>query len=130
MIGVNNELAERHVKDIPPRNDTLAGPYGRRADQVTDARLLQARDYRLQSFEAVATLLAHIVGRQTRDDLKRLSKPWLQITEEVRFDEEVGSSLVLLWDCASSVQLSRFLWWHGQVLAEFAAVHSITSALS
>eukprot|EP00967_Tisochrysis_lutea_P092923 scaffold134148_cov23-Tisochrysis_lutea.AAC.1 len=65
-----------------------------------------------------------------RDDLKRLSKPWLQITEEVRFDEEVGSSLVLLWDCASSVQLSRFLWWHGQVLAEFAAVHSITSALS
>eukprot|EP00967_Tisochrysis_lutea_P092924 scaffold134148_cov23-Tisochrysis_lutea.AAC.2 len=78
MIGVNNELAERHVKDIPPRNDTLAGPYGRRADQVTDARLLQARDYRLQSFEAVATLLAHIVGRQTRG--KMPSSKAFQIT--------------------------------------------------
>mmetsp|Transcript_7473 Transcript_7473/g.18044 ORF Transcript_7473/g.18044 Transcript_7473/m.18044 type:complete len:904 (+) Transcript_7473:124-2835(+) len=64
MIGVNNELAERHVKDIPPRNDTLAGPYGRRADQVGGFFFIH------------------------RDDLKRLSKPWLQITEEVRFDEE------------------------------------------
>ena len=34
MIGVDNELAERHVNDVPRRNDTLAGPYGRRADQV------------------------------------------------------------------------------------------------
>jgi len=34
MKGVANELAERHIKDVPPRNDTLAGPYGRKADQV------------------------------------------------------------------------------------------------
>ena len=34
MIGVNNNLATRHIPDVAPRNDTLAGPYGRRADQV------------------------------------------------------------------------------------------------
>ncbi len=34
MIGVANELADRHIPEIPKRNDTRAGPYGRRADQV------------------------------------------------------------------------------------------------
>ncbi len=35
--GVNNELAVRHIPEIGPRNDTLAGPYGRRGDQVGHA---------------------------------------------------------------------------------------------
>ena len=32
--GVANELAPRHIPEVTPRNDTLAGPMGRRADQV------------------------------------------------------------------------------------------------
>lgn len=35
MIGVNNELADRHIPEIPRRNDTLAGPLGRRSDKVS-----------------------------------------------------------------------------------------------
>lgn len=34
MIGVTNELAVRHIPEVAPRNDTLAGPWGRRGDQV------------------------------------------------------------------------------------------------
>lgn len=40
MIGVNNELAVRHVPEIAPRNDTLAGPEGRRGDQVRESKCL------------------------------------------------------------------------------------------
>ena len=65
MIGVNNELALRHVPEIPPRNDTLAGPSGRRGDQVG------------------GFFFAH------RDDLKRMSPLWLKYTEDVRADPEV-----------------------------------------
>ncbi|KAG2499027.1 hypothetical protein HYH03_003212 [Edaphochlamys debaryana] len=64
MIGVNNELATRHIPEIGPRNDTLAGPYGRRGDQVG------------------GFFYAH------RDDMKRLSPLWLQYTEDVREDPE------------------------------------------
>jgi hypothetical protein len=35
MIGVNNELADRHIPEVPRRNDTLAGPVGRRSDKVS-----------------------------------------------------------------------------------------------
>lgn len=34
LKGVNNELALKHVPEVLPRNDTLAGPKGRRGDQV------------------------------------------------------------------------------------------------
>lgn len=34
LKGVNNELALKHVPEVLPRNDTLAGPLGRRGDQV------------------------------------------------------------------------------------------------
>ena len=34
LKGVNNELALKHVPEVLPRNDTLAGPAGRRGDQV------------------------------------------------------------------------------------------------
>lgn len=34
MIGCNNELATRHIPEIPLRNDTLAGPMHRRCDMV------------------------------------------------------------------------------------------------
>ena len=34
LKGVNNELALKHVPHVSPRNDTLAGPLGRRGDQV------------------------------------------------------------------------------------------------
>ena len=34
MDGVSNDLALRHIPEVAPLNDTLAGPYGRRGDQV------------------------------------------------------------------------------------------------
>lgn len=34
MVGVHNELALRHIPEVAPRADTLAGPAGRRGDQV------------------------------------------------------------------------------------------------
>ncbi len=34
LKGVNNEMAEKYLPNIPPRNDSLAGPEGRRSDQV------------------------------------------------------------------------------------------------
>lgn len=34
MKGVSNELALKHVPQVVPRNDSLAGPPGRRGDQV------------------------------------------------------------------------------------------------
>ena len=39
--GVNNELAMRHVPEVAPRNDTLAGPQGRRGDQVGGVQQLR-----------------------------------------------------------------------------------------
>jgi hypothetical protein len=64
MIGVNNELAVRHVPEVAPRNDTLAGPIGRRGDMVGGFFFLH------------------------KDDLKALSHGWLKYTEDVRFDPE------------------------------------------
>lgn len=66
MIGVANELADRHIPEVPKRNDTLAGPLHRRADQVGGFFFIH------------------------RDDLKRMSKMWLKFTEDVRNDTEVG----------------------------------------
>ncbi len=34
LKGVNNELALKHVPQVIPRNDTLAGQPGRRGDMV------------------------------------------------------------------------------------------------
>jgi peptidyl serine alpha-galactosyltransferase len=34
MIGTNNELADRHIPELPHRNDSDAGPPGRRSDRV------------------------------------------------------------------------------------------------
>lgn len=64
MIGVNNGMALRHVPEIAPRNDTLAGPVGRRGDQVG------------------GFFFVH------KDDLKRMSTLWLKYTEDVRADPE------------------------------------------
>ncbi|MEW5312642.1 MAG: hypothetical protein WDW38_004261 [Sanguina aurantia] len=64
MIGVNNELADRHIPEIAKRNDTLAGPAGRRADQVGGFFFIH------------------------RDDLKAMSHNWLKYSEDVRFDDQ------------------------------------------
>jgi hypothetical protein len=34
LIGVINDLADRHIPEVAPRNDSFAGPKGRRSDQV------------------------------------------------------------------------------------------------
>eukprot|EP00955_Chlamydomonas_euryale_P080898 363494-Chlamydomonas_euryale.AAC.5 len=75
MIGVNNELAMRHVPEVLPRNDTLAGPSGRRGDQVGGFFFYQ------------------------RDDLKRMSHNWLKYTEDVRQDPMVRAGFCgLAWE--------------------------------
>lgn len=65
MIGVNNALADKHIPEVARRNDTLAGPAGRRSDQVGGFFFIH------------------------RDDLKHLSTLWLKYTEDVRADQEV-----------------------------------------
>jgi hypothetical protein len=66
LVGVKNQLAERHLADVAPRNDWLAGPPGRRADQVG------------------GFLIIH------RDDLRRVAPFWLKYTEDVREDADVS----------------------------------------
>lgn len=43
LKGVVNELALKHVPFVEPRNDTLAGPKGRRGDQVRQPLALAIR---------------------------------------------------------------------------------------
>jgi len=65
MAGVKNELADTFVPDVAPRDDLLAGPRGRRADQVGGFFFIR------------------------RDDLRAVSTEWLSLSEAVRFDPTV-----------------------------------------
>ena len=65
LHGTHNDLAERHLADVAPRQDELAGPAGRRADMVGGA------------------YLAH------REDMRRIAPLWLKYTENVRDDPRV-----------------------------------------
>lgn len=62
MKGVSNELAMRHVPQVIPRNDTLAGQPGRRGDQVGGFTLMHTKD------------------------LERVAPLWLSFTTAVRND--------------------------------------------
>eukprot|EP00803_Ostreobium_quekettii_P007841 evm.model.scf_634.5 EVM.evm.TU.scf_634.5 scf_634:44918-46053(-) len=64
LKGVANRLAEKHIPDVEPRNDTEAGIRGRRADQVGGFFLIH------------------------REDLKAIAPMWLNFTQEVREDTE------------------------------------------
>lgn len=66
LKGVHNDVAMRHVKEIDPRNDTIAGPWGRRGDMVGGPYFM------------------HI------DDLRKVAPLWLAYTKEMRNDFEVG----------------------------------------
>lgn len=46
LEGTHNELAERHLPGVEPRQDTLAGPVGRRADMVGGLYLAHTEDMR------------------------------------------------------------------------------------
>eukprot|EP00798_Chlamydomonas_sp_ICE-L_P009971 gene9972-7848_t len=59
----HNTPEEEHIPEVTPRNDSLAGPVGRRGDQVGGFFFIH------------------------RDDLKKMSPLWLKYTEDVRFDE-------------------------------------------
>lgn len=72
MRGVNNELALKHVPDVLPRNDTLAGPKGRRGDMCGGFTFMM------------------------RDDLARVAPLWLKYTEDVRSDQDVREEVVIL----------------------------------
>jgi hypothetical protein len=94
MIGVNNELAMRHVPEIEPRHDTLAGPDGRRGDQVRACMCVCV--FSVTPCEASSPFpnpsLPQVGGFffYYRDDLKRMSTLWLKFTEDVRADDMVG----------------------------------------
>lgn len=64
MKGVSNQLALKHIPEVIPHNDTLAGPAGRRGDQVGGFTMMYT------------------------EDLKRMSPLWLKYTEDVRFDPD------------------------------------------
>jgi hypothetical protein len=64
LKGVANDLAMRHVRDIPPRNDTFAGPKGRRGDQVGGPYFM------------------------LMDDMRKVAPLWLSTTLEMRQDLE------------------------------------------
>ncbi|KAL6753820.1 peptidyl serine alpha-galactosyltransferase [Haematococcus lacustris] len=64
LIGVSNDLWKNHIPEVGPRNDTLAGPFGRHADQVG------------------GFFFVH------REDLSKMAPQWLKITEDVREDKD------------------------------------------
>jgi len=64
MKGVHNRLALKHIPEVTPHNDTLAGPAGRRGDQVGGFTLMNTQD------------------------LRRVAPLWLKYTEDVRFDPD------------------------------------------
>ncbi len=66
MKGVSNELALRHVPQVKPREDNLAGPPGRRGDQVGGFTLMNTKD------------------------LEKVAPMWLSFTTAVRNDPTVS----------------------------------------
>lgn len=95
LIGVDNELAERHIPGAPRRNDSLAGPPGRRADRIGGFYFIH------------------------REDLARVAPLWLKYAEDVRDDPEVGrAGGGGSWWCgrARSAGTQRIGWAQGAVL--------------
>lgn len=68
MKGVNNKLALKHVPEVEPRKDNLAGPPGRRGDMCGGFTLMNT------------------------NDLRRVAPLWLKYTEDVRADPDVCRS--------------------------------------
>ncbi|KAK9819905.1 hypothetical protein WJX72_003823 [[Myrmecia] bisecta] len=64
MKGVNNELAEKHIPWVARRNDTIAGPYGRKGDMVGGFCLMD------------------------KNDLRRVAPLWLKYSMDVRNDPD------------------------------------------
>jgi hypothetical protein len=64
MIGVANELADKHIPDVAPREDAIAGPVGRKGDQAGGFTLMEA------------------------SDLRKVAPMWLKYTEDVRGDPD------------------------------------------
>ena len=62
LKGVRNELADRHIGHIAPRDDSYGGPIGRRADQAGAFYFIRTRD------------------------LLTIAPLWLKYTEDVRND--------------------------------------------
>ncbi|KAK9863378.1 hypothetical protein WJX84_005251 [Apatococcus fuscideae] len=64
LKGVSNELAMKYVSWVPPRNDTYAGPVGRRGDMVGGFCLMY------------------------KEDMKRVAPLWLKYSRAVRHDPD------------------------------------------
>ncbi|CAK0787529.1 hypothetical protein CVIRNUC_010749 [Coccomyxa viridis] len=68
LRGVKNEMALKHVPHVQPRNDSLAGPEGRRGDQVGGFTIFQNKD------------------------LGDVLPLWIKYTEDVRADPDAWNS--------------------------------------
>ncbi|CAL5224706.1 g7434 [Coccomyxa viridis] len=68
LKGVNNELALKHVPEVLPRNDSLAGPVGRRGDQVGGFTIFR------------------------NEDLGSVLPMWIKYTEDVREDPDAWNT--------------------------------------
>lgn len=112
MQGVNNALALKHVPEVVPREDTLAGPKGRRGDQVLGpARVVcvwthKGAQWPRQDETAALQYIASVIEQlmkgylqvggfilMHKTDLKRMAPLWLKYSEDVRFDPDVGRAL-------------------------------------
>lgn len=101
LQGVENELALKHVPHVVPRNDTLAGPVGRRGDQVSSSTDLYVKFFSQIVAEGVCSIRCPslISGAQCdqvggftvmrREDLTQVLPLWIKYTEDVRADPEV-----------------------------------------
>ncbi|KAK9905110.1 hypothetical protein WJX75_009783 [Coccomyxa subellipsoidea] len=68
LQGVNNDLALKHVPHVIPRKDNLAGPAGRRGDQVGGFTMMRT------------------------EDLTKVLPLWIKYTEDVRADPEAWNT--------------------------------------
>ncbi|CAL8464472.1 g4007 [Coccomyxa elongata] len=68
LQGVGNDLALKHVPHVLPRIDTLAGPLGRRGDQVGGFTIMRT------------------------EDLKVVLPLWIKYTEDVRADRDAWNT--------------------------------------
>jgi hypothetical protein len=111
LQGVNNDLALKHVPHVIPRKDNLAGPAGRRGDQVCTFEILYSIPYQPASQGANCCLQSKQVGGFTMmrtEDLTKVLPLWIKYTEDVRADPEVCfTHLIIYLNTESVVQFFR-----------------------
>ena len=97
-------MALRHIAEVKPKEDTLAGPFGRRSDQVkTHARMppgvlefihvacaVLRTPWLPDGLPIMLGIALQVSGfaLMTTHDAKRVAQYWLKYTEDVRNDDQ------------------------------------------